>query len=282
MRIHASDHSARLKNYYESSNYLYDKLLWGTKHFGYHPKDMKVKEKEAQLLMQDLIGERLQLSESMRVLDAGCGQGGVAAYLAAKYGCHIEGVTILPFEIEKAKCLSGGSDVRSLIEFSLMDYSDLKFSDSFFDAVYTIESLVHSPDVGGTLREFARVLKGGGRLVLFEYTMAEDDEFSDSQMTVLGEIMRSSAMDSLVEFRHNRFQEKIEEAGFRQVEMDDITENVLPSLQRLRKFFYLPYLFVKTFRLQNLCPNTTAAVEGYDMGIRGLIRYKIFSAEKQA
>jgi cyclopropane fatty-acyl-phospholipid synthase-like methyltransferase len=69
------EHFERVVKYYEHSKLGYDTLLWGSKHFGFHPKGKKISEREAQLLMQDLIGEKLHLSDSMKVLDAGCGQG---------------------------------------------------------------------------------------------------------------------------------------------------------------------------------------------------------------
>lgn len=274
------NHFERLSEYFRKSDKGYTWLLGGAKHFGFHPTDKKVSEKEALLLMQDLIGEKLSLSKSMKVLDAGCGEGVVSNYLAKKFGCKIESITVLPFEIKKARLMAERYDVLDLVNYSLMDYSDMKFSDDAFDAIYTIEALSHSIDVRKTLSEFFRVLKKGGKIALFEYTISEDEYFSDHEMDVLNKVILSSAMDGLKDFRHDRFQGIVEDIGFRDVKAEDITQNVEPSLRRLRRFALIPYFFIKMLGLQKNHPNPTAAVEFYKMGKKGLLRYNIFTAEK--
>ena len=274
------EHFQRLRKYYTRSRKGFDLLLWGAKHFGFHPKNRKVSEKEAQLLMQDLIGEKLGLSSSMKVLDAGCGQGVVAIYLARKFGCRIEGITVIPFEIEEARMLVARFSVSNLVRFSLMDYSNMQFENNSFDAIYTIESLCHSMDTRRTLSEFYRVLKKGGRIALFEYTLAEDEKFSLHEMSVLNNVIHLTAMDGLKELRHDRFQNIIKEVGFANVKVEDISQNVGPSLLRLRRIALIPYALVRLIGQGQNHPNLTAAVEFYKMGKRGLFRYNIFTAEK--
>lgn len=115
-----AQHIERVRNYYFNSRFGYRYLLWGSQHFGFYPKNKHISEKEAQVLMQDLIGEKLNLSKSMKVLDAGCGRGVVANYLAKKFGCSIEAVDITPMLIEEAKVWN--SSLQN-VNFSLMDYS---------------------------------------------------------------------------------------------------------------------------------------------------------------
>jgi len=274
------NHFERLSEYFRKSDKGYTTLLWGAKHFGFHPTDKKVSEKEAQLLMQDLIGEKLSLSKSMKVLDAGCGEGVVPNYLTKKFGCKIVGISVLPFEIKKARLRAERHNVSDLVNYLLMDYSNMKFSNNTFDAIYTIEALSHSTDIRKTLSEFFRVLKKGGKVALFEYTISDDENFSDHEMDMLNKVILSSAMDGLKDFRHDRFQGIVENIGFRNVKVDDITQNVEPSLRRLRRFALIPYFLVKMLGSQESHPNLTAAVEFYKMGKKDLFRYNIFTAEK--
>ena len=274
------EHFARLKLYYERHKRSYDIFLWGAKHFGYHPLNQKISEKEAQLKMQDLIGERLSLKSSMKVLDAGCGQGVVATYLVKKIGCLIDGVTIPPFEVERANNLAEKLHVSNLGHFYLMDYSDMTFDDGTYDALYTMESLVHSTNVKKTLMEFYRVLKKDCKVTLFEYSIAEDSDFSKKEMEILDRVINQTAMAGLKSFRHDRFHKLIESAGFTNVMTEDISQNVEPSLVRLRKYELIPYSVLKTFGLHKNYPNMTAAVEFYKMVKKGLIRYNIFTATK--
>ncbi|MBU1204634.1 MAG: methyltransferase domain-containing protein [Nanoarchaeota archaeon] len=279
--MNEKEHFERLNKYYIKSKAGYDIFLWGSKHFGFYPKSKKVTEREAQVLMQDLVAKKLKLSADDLVLDAGCGQGVISTYLAKKYGCKIEGITPIHFEIDKANLLAKKLKVSDKINYSLMDYSDMEFKNNYFDCIYTIETLSHSVNIRKTLKEFHRVLKKGGRIALFEYTIAEDNCFSKYEIKILNKVSHASTMDSLGDFRHDKFQGTLKEAGFKDVIVEHISENVGPSLGRLRKFAILPYyLFVKPFGLQEKFPNVTAAVEFYKMAKKGLIRYNIFTAVK--
>lgn len=274
------EHFQRLNRYYEKSKVGFNVLLWGSKHFGFYPKNNKISEKEAQLLMQDLVAEKLNLKKSMKVLDAGCGQGVVSTYLAQKFGCKIQGITVVPFEIKKAQFLAKKMNVSHLVNYSFMDYSNMEFKDNTFDAIYTTETLFHSINIKKTLKEFFRVLKKRGKITLFEYTIAQDNEFSDYEMGMLNAVIYSSAMDGLKDFRHNKFQHIIREIGFKDVKIENISNNIKPSFARLRRFFLIPYFFVKLFRMQKHFPNATASVEYYKMLEKDLFRYNIFTAEK--
>lgn len=275
------EHFERLNQYYEKSKIGYDFALWGSKHFGFYPKGKKISEKEAQILMQELVAKKLELTSKDLVLDAGCGQGVVSTFLAKNYRCKIEGITVVPFEVQKAKLLAEQLGVSDTVNYSLMDYSKTEFKNNHFDCVYTTETLSHSIDIRKTLKEFFRMLKKGGRVAFFEYTLAEDKDFSKSEMKILDKVSRGSAMDGLKDFRHDKFQDVLSASGFINIKVENISENAGPSLERLRKFAMIPYyLIVKPFGLQEKSPNVSAAVELYNMAEKGLIRYNIFTATK--
>lgn len=275
------EHFERLNRYYWQSERGYDVILGGSKHFGYYPKNKLVSEKKAQILMHILVAKKLTLSSKDLVLDAGCGQGVVSTFLARKYGCNIEGITVVPFEIQKATLLAQTLNVSTKVNYSLMDYSCMKFDNNHFNSIYTTETLSHSTDIKKTLQEFFRVLKKGGIIALFEYTIAEDKDFSKSELKILSKVAKGSAMDGLKDFRHDQFQKVLFEVGFTNVTVENISENVLPSLARLRRFAIIPYyLLVKPFGLQEKFPNVSAAVEFYKTAKKGLIRYNIFTATK--
>ena len=278
--MNEAEHFRKLDEYFSKSEFAYDFFLWGAKHFGFYPKNKKISEKEAQNLMHDKIGEKLKLTKTNKVLDAGCGQGVVSTYLAEKFGCKIKGVTTVSFEVEKANTLARQLNVSDKVSYYLMDYSNMKFDDNSFDRIYTIETLCHSTNVEKTLREFFRVLSKGGKIALFEYNIAEDRKFTDYKIDIMNKVMESTASPSLTEFRPGKFQMIIKKAGFKNVKAEDITENFKPSLKRLRKFAIVPYFFVKIFKLQKYAPNLTIAVEFYKMSQEGMVNYIIFTAEK--
>jgi len=275
------EHFSKLRHYFARSERNYDLMLGGAKHFGYHPAGRKVSEREAQDLLHDLVAERLALSANDRVLDAGCGQGVVASYLARKIGCQIDGITVLDFEVPKAEARAQAAGVAARARFHLMDYSATSFADGTFDAAYTTETLSHSPDIGQTLREIHRVLKPGGRVAFFEYSIAETEAFTPREWTLFERIARGSAMVGLRDFRNDRFHERMEDAGFRDVTTENITANMLPSLQRLQRYALVPYyLATWPFGRQEQNPNRSAAVVYHAMVRKGLVRYNIFTARK--
>lgn len=278
--MNQAEHFKKLNDYFTKSRLGYDLFLEGAKHFGYYPKNKKISEKEAQILMQDLIGEKLNLKKSMKVLDAGCGQGVVSTYLAKKFDCHIDGITMVNFEIGIANKLAERMNVSNNINYSLMDYSNTEFDNETFDAIYTIETLCHSTNIRKTLKEFYRVLKKGGKVALFEYRFADDYQFSNYEMELVNIIINATASPSLRELRYNKFKKIVEEAGFKNVKEQNITENFEPSLKRLKVFAYVPYLFVKIFELQKYFPNATIAVEIHRAVEKGLVKYFILTAEK--
>ena len=99
-------------------------------------------------------------------------------------------------------------------------------------------------------------------------------------MKMLDVIIRSSAVAGLKEFRHNNFQNVIKSAGFKNVKVDNISKNVSASVGRYWKYAFIPYYLIKPFGLQEKFPNLTIAIEWHSMAKKGLMKYKIFTAEK--
>jgi cyclopropane-fatty-acyl-phospholipid synthase len=124
---------------------------------------------EAQTAKQDRVIAALGVGAGARVLEIGCGWGGLAEALVRRAGAHVTGVTLSPAQMGFAQQRLAGlpADIR------LQDYRDL---DGSFDAVVSIEMLeavgaAYWPDF------FARLhasLKPGARAVLQVISIAED------------------------------------------------------------------------------------------------------------
>lgn len=84
----------------------------------------------------DLICQKLQLKPGMKVLDIGCGWGGLARYAAKKYGAEVLGITISKEQAQTAQKLAAGLPV----EIRLQDYRDLKEK---FDRVVSVGMFEH-------------------------------------------------------------------------------------------------------------------------------------------
>jgi SAM-dependent methyltransferase len=152
----------------------------------------------------------------MRVLDIGCGLGGSARTLAAEFGCHVTGVDLSEEFVDAAFVLSERVGLAEMVDFRHGDALNLPFEKNRFDAAFMIHVTMNIADKKGLFAEAGRVLKTGGKLVLWEiYTTeeadltypvpwAEDDSFSF--------LIPMTEMVSLVEA-----------AGFSPLQVDDAT-----------------------------------------------------------
>jgi cyclopropane-fatty-acyl-phospholipid synthase len=91
---------------------------------------------EAQEAKLDLICRKLGLQPGMRLLDLGCGWGGLAAYAAERYGCSVVGVTLSPSQHELGREMWQHLDV----DLRLCDYRDVRGT---FDRVVSVGMMEH-------------------------------------------------------------------------------------------------------------------------------------------
>ncbi len=98
------------------------------------------------------------------VLDVACGSGGISALLAMETGAAVTGIDNDPRAIDAAN--SRGVENCS---FQIADANDaLPFADASFDAVFSNDSAHHLRNRTGALRDWARLLRSGGRVLYTE------------------------------------------------------------------------------------------------------------------
>ena len=90
-----------------------------------------------------------------RVLDLGCGDGSLLAYLRDARGCTGYGI-----ELDDAKVLECARRGVNVIQFNLEDGLSL-FEDNSFDVVLQLDTLQHLRNTEAMLRETARVGRMG-------------------------------------------------------------------------------------------------------------------------
>ena len=136
-----------IKQHYDIGNDLYMSFLDPYNQYtcGYF-KDTEDLD-QAQRNKLDLICKKLELKESDKVLDIGCGWGGFMKYASENYGCHVTGITISDQQIRHAKELCGNLPV----EIKKMDYRDLS---SKFDKILICGMIEH---VG--YKNYRRIMK---------------------------------------------------------------------------------------------------------------------------
>jgi len=116
--------------------------------------------------MSNIVGRHGIEFDNKRVLDAGCGDGQALGLLRTKYNIEPYGIDISPTSLRRAHDYSNVNDLGlHLVE---ADVREIPFPDNAFDAVMSFGVIEHFPDYGEALREFHRVLKPGGDLILVQ------------------------------------------------------------------------------------------------------------------
>ncbi|WP_273522490.1 SAM-dependent methyltransferase [Rhodosalinus sediminis] len=95
---------------------------------------------EAQEAKKAHIAQKLMIREDDRVLDIGCGWGGMAITLARDFGARVVGVTLSENQLERARARAEAAGLSKRVEFRLLDYRKL---DEPFDRIVSVGMLEH-------------------------------------------------------------------------------------------------------------------------------------------
>ena len=95
---------------------------------------------EAQIAKKAHIAAKLDLRPGMKVLDIGCGWGGLALTLAQDYGVQVHGVTLSTEQLAVAERRARELNLGDQVRFTLTDYRDLRGP---FDRIVSVGMFEH-------------------------------------------------------------------------------------------------------------------------------------------
>jgi cyclopropane-fatty-acyl-phospholipid synthase len=132
----------------------------------------------AQRMKMDLICRKLDLEPGMRLLDIGCGWGGLARYAAQNFGCHVTGITISREQESWAREHCEGLPV----EIRLQDFRDLSGK---FDRVVSVGMVEHVgfKNYRRYMETVSRCLEKGGLFLCHTITANRSRRFADPWIT---------------------------------------------------------------------------------------------------
>lgn len=124
------------EQHYDIGNDVYTAMLDPTMSYscGYWARADNLQQ--AQRAKLDLICRKLNLRPGIRLLDVGCGWGGLARHAAEHYGVTVDGITVSREQLNLARERCRGLPVR----LELMDYRDLK---GCYDRVVSVGMFEH-------------------------------------------------------------------------------------------------------------------------------------------
>ncbi len=166
--------------------------------------------------------ELARLTGAERVLDVATG-GGHTALAFAPHVRDVVACDLTPAMLEAAAAYAGERGAGN-IRFEVADAEDLPYQGGEFDVVTVRFAPHHFPDPAGFAEEVARVLRPGGRFLMFDNMVAEDAEL-DAFMNRFEEWRDPS------HFRAHRMSEwegMLRAAGLEVVEAGTLVRKVYP------------------------------------------------------
>ena len=233
-------------------------------HYGLWGPDTE-SDREALVRANRTLAQGCDLGPERRVLDAGCGVGGTAIWLAQEYGVQAVGLTNCEPHVALATEQAAQRGIGHRVEFHYGDFMDLPFPDAGFDVVLNHETFCYAPDKLAFLRGVYRVLKPGGRWQAVEGFLS-DKRLSEEEEAIHARMQRGWRTLPLERWRN--VLAILEEAGFEAIGERDLDAEVAPAAERLSNLW-------KLFGTHFTPPNRSWAynefMEGvlnYDEGLR--------------
>ncbi|MFT4523316.1 MAG: MPBQ/MSBQ methyltransferase [Bacteroidia bacterium] len=234
-----------------------DYSFWSKKmnmHYGYLANWKQFFYRESMLNQMNVeVMNRLKLpkNQSSTVIDAGCGVGATARYIAANNpDSNIKAINIVSAHLREAKLRNWHAGLNQQISMIYADYHHLPLPNAMADGAFAMESMCHSLNKEEWIAEMARVLKPGGRLVI-------TDCFLQNPNKPMGRISKW-AYDQFRALWHvphlaeiKTFTQSLKQAGFVIKEVRNARWNVAPSVFH-SPFVVASFLIKSFFKLDKL------------------------------
>ncbi|GLZ05765.1 cyclopropane-fatty-acyl-phospholipid synthase [Actinomadura sp. NBRC 104412] len=166
-----------ISHHYDVSNTFYEWVLGPSMAYtcACFPKEDSTLE-EAQYFKHDLVAKKLGLKPGMRLLDVGCGWGGMVMHAAKEYGVKALGVTLSKQQAEWAQKAIADRGLSELAEVRHLDYRDV--TETGFDRVSSIGLTEHigKKNLPAYFSFLYGKLKPGGRLL--NHTITRPDNIA--------------------------------------------------------------------------------------------------------
>ncbi len=131
-----------IQHHYDVSNRFYELVLGPSMTYTCATFEDESKTlEEAQFAKYDLVARKLDLQPGQRLLDVGCGWGGMVRHAAKEYGVRGIGVTLSRAQAEWGQQKTKEEGLDHLVEVRHMDYRDVP--ETGFDAISSIGLTEH-------------------------------------------------------------------------------------------------------------------------------------------
>jgi cyclopropane fatty-acyl-phospholipid synthase-like methyltransferase len=250
-------------------------------HYGYWNSKETYQHHQALLNTNKMLYQFANIQSPSRILDAGCGLGGSSLWLAAQ-GNQVTGITISPKQVAYANKVAKKRKLAHCAQFEQVDFCKTPYPDGSFDVIWGLESICYALDKSLFLKEAYRLLKKGGQLIMCDAFLLKSD-FTESEWQTVSRFLKGWVVPNLA--KRDDFKQMISDAGFQQIAIEDITQQILPSSTHMLKVAKQlgPVQKISQFlrlRSQTQTDNYQVGFAQYDFFHGGLAEYCIFRATK--
>jgi ubiquinone/menaquinone biosynthesis C-methylase UbiE len=178
--------------------------------------------------LTEALARELAPPPGARLLDVGAGIGGPARHFAEAYGCDVTGIDLTPAFVELATDLTARTGLADRVRFVTGSALAMPFPDDAFDLASMFHVGMNIADKPTLFAEVARVLRPGGRFVVYDLMRTGDPALPWPMPWA------DDAATSFVE-TPARYRELLEAAGFRVEAERDWSNLVLEAAARMRE-----------------------------------------------
>ncbi len=152
-----------------------------------------------------------------RVLDIGCGTGGIGLFLAEHYSpASFTGVDVDSGLVARANADCEKRGLQQRVTFVCVEPGPLPFDAGTFDVVFSKDAMIHIADKESLFREVFRVLSPGGLVAACDWMSSTDGPFSEELKTYIALEDLGFGMAS-----PDRYERAMTGAGFKDIAMTD-------------------------------------------------------------
>lgn len=174
--------------------------------------------------------KKAEITEEDTVLDAGCGRGGNSIWIAENTGADVIGLDINEEHLEEARQKAKEKGLSDRIEFVHGSFDDLSIND--FDVYFAIESQCYSKDEEELVNQIYEALNPSGRVIISDgFRTKRLDNSEEKRMDLMH---KGWGVDYIA--HKEDFQNYMSQAGFRDIEVENIEEKIMPTSQFLHRF----------------------------------------------
>lgn len=172
--------------------------------------------------------QQLAITGADRVLDLGCGIGGLTRFIASTFGAAVTGVDLTPQYIDAAVELTRWLGLDGLIDYEVASATDLPFDNESFDVATMLHVGMNIVDKDALFSEAHRVLAPGATMGIY------DNMWAGTSRELAYPVPWASSSDTSFVQSSDEYTDAATSAGFTVVQVRDRRNAALDFFASLR------------------------------------------------